>query len=213
MTNLYSGDFEPYGFIYYNGSGTGYYENAGTRTTLPIYVESFRIYKFIPVGGTSSRCRCIEILKNGDRRDYTEYSDGNWTEHEYSPRQDVEAIQIYYKDVGDTATGLNFIDVTIDSFTSENVLKTTTVKTGLTAIPAAKLNIDLDPDAERLIILDRNSAKRLYYGKVDQPFISLTLPAKYGIDPLLTCLILDDDLAYTGAILDGVIAEIADLSQ
>ncbi|KAA1165487.1 hypothetical protein EU508_00710 [Pseudoalteromonas fuliginea] len=213
MTNLYRGDFEPYGYIFYNGSGTGYSADAGTRTTLPIYVESFRSYKFIPVGGTASRCRCIEILKNGDRRDYNEYSDGNWTEHEYSPRQDVEAIQIYYKTDGDTATGLNFIDITIDSFISENVLKTTTVKTGLTAIPAAKLNIDLDPDAERLLILDRSNANRLYYGKVSSLNESITLPAKYGVDPLLTCIIFDDNLTYTGAILDGVIAEITDLSQ
>lgn len=213
MTNLYRGDFEPHGYINYNGNGTGYYVDAGTRTSLPIYVENFRVYKFTPVGGTASRCRCIEILKDGHRRDYNKYPDGNWTERKYSPRQDVEAIQIYYRTDGDTATGLKFIDVTIDSFISENVLKTTTVKTGLTAIPAAKLNIGLDPDAERLIILDRESAKRLYYCKVSAPFIEIILPAKYGVDPLLTCIILDDNLAYTGGILDGVVAEITDLSQ
>lgn len=213
MTNLFVGDKSPDGYIFYNGSGTGYTASPGSKTSLPIEVATGRLYEFYPVGGSSTRCRCVEILKSGQRRDYNVYGDVAWTKQEYSPARDVYAIEIYYKRSSDTATGLNFIDVTIDSFTSENVLKTTTVKTGLTAIPASKLNIDLDPDAERLIILDRDSANRLYYGKVDQPFISLTLPAKYGIDPLLTCIILDDNLAYTGAILDGVIAEITDLSQ
>lgn len=213
MTNLFVGDKSPDGYIFYNGNGTGYSAEPGAKTSLPIDVKVGRIYKFSSVGGTSTRCRCVEILKNGQRRDYAKYPDVAWTEYEYSPAYDVSSIEIYYKRPSEDVTGLNFIDATIDSFTSEHIFQTTTVKTGLTAIPAAKLNIDLDPDAERLIILDRDSAKRLYYGKVDQPFISLTLPAKYGIDPLLTCIILDDNLAYTGAILDGVIAEITDLSQ
>lgn len=213
MTNLFVGNVSPNGFIFYDGSGTGFTEYTEARTTLPIQVTPGRLYKFTPIGGTASRCRCVEILESGARRDYEKYPDGNWTERYYTPSQGVAAIQIYYKWTSDTATGLNFIDVTVDSFTSENVLKTTTVKTGLTAISAAKLNIDLDPDAERLIILDRESAKRLYYCKVSAPFIEIILPAKYGVDPLLTCIILDDNLAYTGAILDGVIAEITDLSQ
>lgn len=213
MTNLFVGDFSPDGYIFYDGSGTGYTETPGAKTSLPIEVTPGRLYKFYPVGGSSSRCRCVEILNNGARRDYQAYPDGNWTERDYSPSQDVSAIQIYYKNATDTVTGLNFIDVTIDRFIAENILQTTTIKTGLTATPASKLNIDLDPDAERLIILDRESAKRLYYCKVSAPFIEIILPAKYGVDPLLTCIILDDNLAYTGGILDGVIAEITDLSQ
>jgi len=212
MTNLFVGNVSPDGYIIYDGSGTGYTADPGSKTSLPIEVTPGRLYKFYPVGGSSSRCRCVEILNNGARRDYRAYTDTNWTERDYSPSQDVSAIQIYYKRSSDTATGLNFIDVTIDSFTSENVLKTTTVKTGLTATPASKLNIDLDPDSERLLILDRESANRLYYCKVNALSIEIILPAKYGIDPLLTCIILDDNLAYTGAILDGVIAEVTDLS-
>jgi hypothetical protein len=213
MTNLFIGDYSPDGYIFYDGNGTGYTESSGTKTSLPIEVTAGRLYKFFPVGGTSTRCRCIEILQSGQRRDYDEYPDGSWTERFYTPRQDVSAIQIYYKNTSDTATGLSFIDVTIVSFTTENTLVTTTVKTGLTATPAAMLSIDLDPDAERLVILNRESAKRLYHCKINKPSIAITLPVKYAIDPLLTCIILDDNLAYTGAILDGVIAEITDLSQ
>lgn len=213
MTNLYTGDFSPDGYIFYNGSGTGYTETRGTKTTLPIAVATNRLYKFNPVGGTSSRCRCIEILKNGGRRDYQVYPDGGWTEYEYVPDDDVAAIQIYYRGTVDTATGLNFIDVTVDSFSADYFIMSEIAIRTLTAIPAAKLEIDLDPDAERLIILDRESAQRLYFCKINELTKVITLPLKYALNPLLTCIILDNNLAYTGAILDGVRAEVTDLSQ
>ena len=210
MTNLYVGDVSQDGYL----NGTVFTPYAGTKTSLPIDVEFQRLYEFIAVGGVSTRCTFVEILKNGERRLASEYTRRQqWGPFEYSPDLDVASVQIYYKTTSDTTTGLSFIDITIDSFIVENKINLSKLFTGLTDIPASTLNIDLDPNAERLLILDRSNASRLFYGKVNSDFVKVTLPAKFSIDPLLTCIILDDDLAYTGAILDGVIAETIDLSQ
>ena len=210
MTNLYVGDVSQDGYL----NGTVFTPYAGTKTALPIAVEFQRLYKFIAVGGSSTRCTFVEIIKTGGRRLVSEYTRrAAWGPFEYLPAQDVDSVQIYYKTNGDTTTGLSFIDITVDNFIAEKSFTLSKVFTGLTDIPASSLNIDLDPNAERLLILDRSNGSRLYYGKANSPTVKITLPAKYSVDPVLTCIILDDDLAYTGAILDGVIAEITDLSK
>lgn len=213
MTNLFTGDKTPYGYYSFNGTGNSYIESSGTRTSLPIEVESGRVYSIKPSGGTSTRFYLIETLYNGDRVEYQDTESTSWSEKIYSPNYNVKRVEIYYKRTSDNAAGLSFFDITIDELTSINSFIPINVFTGLVSTPASKVTIDLDPNAERLIILDRESANRLFYCKTTQPTITVTLPIKYGTDPLLTCIILDDNLAYTGAILDGVIAEITDLSQ
>ncbi|WP_024604957.1 MULTISPECIES: hypothetical protein [unclassified Pseudoalteromonas] len=213
MTNLFTGDHTPYGYYSFNGTGNNYIQSSGTRTSLPIEVESGKLYSIKPLGGISTRFYLIEILNNGGRIEHPDTESSAWSEKKYVANENVKFVQIYYKRTSDTATGLSFFDITIDELISINSFMSSKVFTGLVSTPASKVTIDLDPNADRLIILDRESANRLYYCKITQSNITVKLPIKYGIAPLLTCIILDDNLAYTGAILDGVIAEITDLSQ
>jgi hypothetical protein len=69
----------------------------------------------------------------------------------------------------------------------------------------AKLEVDADPLAERIIILDRATSTL-----INVMFASgfIILPAEFATTKLLTILMLDDNLEYNGVVLDGVTCEL-----
>jgi hypothetical protein len=72
------------------------------------------------------------------------------------------------------------------------------------------LEIKTDAAGERLQIFDRNSGELIWHGKSSTEVTKRVLPLKYTIDPILMCVLLDDNLDNNAAIMDGVKAKIID---
>ncbi|MBQ4836035.1 hypothetical protein [Pseudoalteromonas luteoviolacea] len=212
MTNLFKGNVVPSGYLNVSGSSVSFNELAGVETSLPIPVTPFATYNVQPDGGTATRFRIREFMSDGTERGNSSYSDGAWTEYAYIPGAGVASVQIYYKNTSDTATGLIFKKAgvkTIDTNGNVNSL----VVSNLVPVHASKLSIDADPSAERLMLIDRNTGELLQHRLLDTQFLTLTLPLKYSQEQSISCLVFDNELVYSGGIMDGVQCESADLAQ
>ncbi|QYJ79434.1 hypothetical protein [Shewanella acanthi] len=90
-----------------------------------------------------------------------------------------------------------------------------TVQPIVTTVPninQATLKIDMDADAERLIVLDRLTLEVINH--VIRPpsgFAYLIVPQKYASTDKLLVGIVDDDLAFDCKMADGVSATIEDV--
>ncbi|TMP27211.1 hypothetical protein CWB99_15960 [Pseudoalteromonas rubra] len=73
------------------------------------------------------------------------------------------------------------------------------------------LQINIDPYASRLLILDRHTNKLIAALKPNGARVRRFMPAQYTIDPKLMVIMLDDTKVYNAAIVDHVQAQIVDL--
>ncbi|MDK1288487.1 hypothetical protein [Pseudoalteromonas umbrosa] len=217
MTNLFIGNVEPDGYI----SGDKFYEFPDAKTSLPIAVTEFKLYTAKPVGGTSIRFRLLETMNDGSIRANSEYPDGAWTERDYIPGSGVTHVQIYYGHETDTATGLMFIEAPPRIVTAHGVVSSITVSGNKPAF-SSKLEIDVDSNAERVMLFDRLSGELKHNllmknnavaSSQDSHSVTVILPLNYSQSQSLTCVVVDDNLEYSGAIMDGVQCEISDLTQ
>ena len=212
--NLFLGDASPDGYIATNG--TEIVPLANVKTALPVNVSDFYYIKISPVGGTSTRARTVEILKDGSKRWYGDFgvSDSNpMQELTYFVPQDVEALQIYYKNTSDTATGLmiNGLRGSVENYQSKVQLASKG-----DAIKAerylGKLELDLDPLSERYAVFDRRTVNPLFHGLTDY-YRPIIVPEKYGSTGELFVLMFDDSGEYNIAAADKVQAELFDANQ
>ncbi|MGX9460628.1 hypothetical protein ACWXWU_05215 [Shewanella sp. A14] len=77
-------------------------------------------------------------------------------------------------------------------------------------INQAILNVDVDIDAERLVVLDRVYLTTLVNKQIAASTFKIMLPSKYMIDSNLLVGIIDDDGEYNCQFIDGVSAEVID---
>jgi len=66
-------------------------------------------------------------------------------------------------------------------------------------------------DAERMLIIDRNSGSRVSHFRVKDGSNIRVLPRGYGLEPKLSVIIYDDDNQYNAAIADNVQAMLVDM--
>lgn len=69
---------------------------------------------------------------------------------------------------------------------------------------AAFLEVDTDPNSERIQVFDRKNADLKHHQRTLGGVIKAILPLKYSINPDLMCTLLDDDNEFNGAIIDNV---------
>lgn len=82
---------------------------------------------------------------------------------------------------------------------------------GLPIMNQALVQIDMDVDAERLVIQDRNTMEQLYYGSRPTMGISkVIVPMRYATSNSLLVGILDVSEVYNCNFTDSVRAEIVD---
>ncbi|WP_350431716.1 hypothetical protein ABIS04_16190 [Shewanella sp. H8] len=84
-------------------------------------------------------------------------------------------------------------------------------KLSLVPLYRAKLELDLDPQAERFSILDRKTMATLYTGKADRSVIHLNNNFTSGGN--LVVMIFDDDRTFNAAVVDGVDGQIFDVAN
>ncbi|MEL4429816.1 hypothetical protein [Shewanella mangrovisoli] len=83
------------------------------------------------------------------------------------------------------------------------------IRIGLPAtMPQAMLTVDIDPDAERLIVMDRMSLEVLRNHYTD--ITKIIVPMRFATSNNLVVGIVDDNGEYNCKFLDGVQAEIID---
>ncbi|KAF7787204.1 hypothetical protein PRUB_a4084 [Pseudoalteromonas rubra] len=218
--NLFSGNTEPSGYLSYSGNSVTFVELANVATSLPILVEPGKIYRVTPDGGTASRFRLRENLEGGASRANASVADGNWTEHFYVAGADVVTVEIYYKNTTDTATGLVFVEAEAKPIEATGFVGSIGAPNLIPAF-AARLELDLDKKAERVILFDRQSGEMLDHffvkpmssASVDGYLVNVTLPVKYSLGPSVTCVLFDDNLDYSGAVMDGIQCDVTDLSS
>lgn len=73
----------------------------------------------------------------------------------------------------------------------------------------AQLNVDLDPLAERLIVMDRLSSNVFYNGNAD--ITKFNLNVKYATSSEIIVLMIDDTREYNLKGVDGVQLQLVDL--
>jgi hypothetical protein len=80
------------------------------------------------------------------------------------------------------------------------------------SINRGKLDVDCDPEAELLTVIDRKSLSviknQLLMGNST---VSMMLPASYVTGDTVVLMILDNDGEYNASVLDGVTAELVNL--
>ncbi|RLV61009.1 hypothetical protein D5018_03985 [Parashewanella curva] len=218
MSNLFTGNVSPEGF-FSEGSIT-YHQAAGTKTSLPIPVRFFEKITIKPVGGTSTRARTIEILRDGSKRWYGNFSVSDaapMTEITYIPREDVAFIQVYYKNVNDTATGLFVVGVG-NTYTEGvvNLLQKDSFLTKLASlnepIYRGTLELDLDQKSERYWVLDRKTSQLIYHGATKH-YLPVVVPEKYAKTDKLCVLMFDDSGEFNIAAADNVEATLFDANE
>lgn len=81
-------------------------------------------------------------------------------------------------------------------------------------IHRAVLNLDIDPAAERYVVLDRRTMVSLSHG-INPPtnHIRVILPKIYSTAPYSLVGIVDDNAQYNAKFLDGVTLESVDLAS
>ena len=79
-------------------------------------------------------------------------------------------------------------------------------------LPVGLLEIDMDVDANRVAIIDRESLNIMYAGGFS-PSLKVVLPIDYATRDGLLVMIIDDDGQYNASVLDGVRTSVANLSE
>lgn len=79
-----------------------------------------------------------------------------------------------------------------------------------TGVYQAVVNVDVDVDAERVVILDRRSVISLGNQKVFNSNMMLRVPIEYATSNNLVVGIIDDNNIFAGKFIDGVNAELID---
>jgi hypothetical protein len=73
------------------------------------------------------------------------------------------------------------------------------------------IEVDVDSDAERVMIIDRTTGALLYHSFTNSSgFFKKVVPLKYSLANNIMVGILDDDGVYNCAFIDGVRAESVD---
>ncbi len=209
--NLFLGNASPDGYIAQGQTEITPLEDA--KTALPVSVSSYYYIKISPVGGQSTRARTVEILKDGTKRWYGDFrvSDNSPMEELiYHVPQEVEAIQIYYKNSPDTVTGLFIVGINIDG----QAYQSKAVSASQSAVTKndrylGKLELDLDPDSERYAIFDRRTAQPLFHGRTEH-YRPIIAPEKYGTTDELLVVMFDDSGEFEPATKDKVKTELFD---
>lgn len=81
----------------------------------------------------------------------------------------------------------------------------------LAVINQAVLTIDADPDAERVLIIDRNTAETIYnFNYQSNKQLKFIVPLIYSVNADLLVGILDDNRVCNTKFVDGVKAELID---
>lgn len=81
----------------------------------------------------------------------------------------------------------------------------------LAVINQAVLTIDADPDAERVLIMDRITAETIYnFNYQSNKQLKFIVPLIYSVNADLLVGILDDNRVYNTKFVDGVKAELID---
>ncbi|MCS6153680.1 hypothetical protein G3465_12325 [Shewanella baltica] len=90
-----------------------------------------------------------------------------------------------------------------------NILKNITLVSGYhPSAYQAIVTVDVDPDANRVIILNRMDLKQFANKEIHTPVVKLRVPVEFIIDNNLIVGILDDNGVYDCKIVDGIRAEI-----
>ncbi|MEH6734031.1 MAG: hypothetical protein V7690_05245 [Shewanella sp.] len=92
-----------------------------------------------------------------------------------------------------------------------NILDLTIIKANLNI---AVLNVDVDTDAERLVLLNRNPI--FVHSTIDisdSNLVKVRVPMNYATSGELLLILLDDDFNFNAVIADGVKAEIIKTSE
>lgn len=76
--------------------------------------------------------------------------------------------------------------------------------------PQALITVDVDPSAERLLIINRTTLEVLAHKRVDGGVHKIIMPMKYATTNDIAVLIFDDDLDYNVVAVDGVQLQIID---
>ncbi|MBU1393697.1 MAG: hypothetical protein KJ856_14040 [Gammaproteobacteria bacterium] len=71
----------------------------------------------------------------------------------------------------------------------------------------ARVTVDTDTDAERVILMHRNTGDLYHMFKVVSPVTSFTVPYSHAVNDTLLVGILDDNHVYNCKFVDGVRAE------
>lgn len=72
------------------------------------------------------------------------------------------------------------------------------------------LEVDIDPDCERYMVLDRVTGELLWQGISTSNVLKIILPIEYSVTPSILFGILDDDAVYDCKFIDGVLLEAVD---
>lgn len=72
------------------------------------------------------------------------------------------------------------------------------------------LEVDVDPLAERLVVIDRNTLERFVHASVSGGVYKYILPFVYTTSNDLMVLIFDDGGVYSAATVDGVQLQVID---
>ena len=212
--NLFLGDAQPHGYIAVNTTEIVAHPDA--RTSMPVSVENYNYLKISPVGGSSTRARTVEILKNGNKRwfgDFGVSSSNPMEELLYIVNSDVAAIQIYYKWSDSTCSGLHIEGVgNIQAVYEQNIKIAQKGVTETHERYLGKLELDLDPLSERYAVFDRRTVNPLFHGLTEY-YRPIIVPEKYGSTGELFVLMFDDSGEYNIAAADKVQAELFDANQ
>lgn len=71
----------------------------------------------------------------------------------------------------------------------------------------AFLDLDLDPEAERLVIQDRQTLEVYFHG-IAQQSMKIRVPTRYAVDDGLLVTLIDDTRKFDAKSIDFVIAKI-----
>jgi hypothetical protein len=78
--------------------------------------------------------------------------------------------------------------------------------------PVSLLELDIDPESERLLVMSRSTLEVLYFNRSNGAH-KVVMPIEYGTLNDLIVMILDDEGQYNAAVLDGVMASVVNLSE
>ncbi|OUL59271.1 hypothetical protein B1199_03100 [Pseudoalteromonas ulvae] len=80
-------------------------------------------------------------------------------------------------------------------------------------VPASLLHLDVDPNAERFMVIDRKTAALLYHSKtLGQSIHKVVFPLQYSIpDASLCVLLFDDDREFESKMADHILCDTVDL--
>jgi len=78
---------------------------------------------------------------------------------------------------------------------------------------AGFLEVDTDPNSERIQIFDRKTAVLKHHQRTLGGVIKIILPAEHAVDANLMCALLDDSGEFNGSIADSVKCVLVNLND